>query len=57
MKEINDFIRPEEAKYLMSMIDRYANRSMVVSQGKEMNQYSSCRTSYTDNLVISLIHI
>ena len=51
MKEINDFIRPEEAKYLMSMIDRYANRSMVVSQGKEMNQYSSCRTSYTANLV------
>ena len=32
MKEIENFITREEAKYLMNMIDKYANKSMVVSE-------------------------
>ena len=51
MKEIQNFITKEEARYLMNMIDRYANKSMVVAGGKQMNQYSQARTSYTSNLV------
>lgn len=51
MKEINNFIIKEEAKYLISMIDRYAERSMVVGAGKEKNTYSAARTSYTANLI------
>lgn len=51
MKEIKNFISPSEAKYLIRMIDKYANKSMVVGAGKEMNEYSLSRTSYTANLV------
>lgn len=51
MKEIKNFIDPNEAKYLIRMIDKYANKSMVVGVGKEMNEYSLSRTSYTANLV------
>ena len=51
MKEIKNFIDPNEAKYLMRMIDKYANKSMVVGLGKNMNEYSLSRTSYTANLV------
>ena len=51
MKEIENFITSEEAKYLMNMIDRYANRSMVTAGGDQMNTVSAARTSYTSNLV------
>tara|TARA_R110000765_G_scaffold172712_1_gene277608 strand:+ start:687 stop:1301 length:615 start_codon:yes stop_codon:yes gene_type:complete len=51
MKEINNFIDPNEAKYLMRMIDKYAEKSMVVGLGKQANEYSVARTSCTANLV------
>ena len=51
MKEIENFITREEAKYLMNMIDKYANKSMVVSRGKQMNEFNEARTSYTSNLI------
>tara|TARA_R100000278_G_C5474160_1_gene165671 strand:- start:1433 stop:2047 length:615 start_codon:yes stop_codon:yes gene_type:complete len=51
MKEIENFITREEAKYLMNMIDKYANKSMVVARGKQMNKFSEARTSYTSNLI------
>ena len=51
MKEIEGFISPEEARYLMRMIDNYANKSMVVGSGDQMNSYSESRTSYTANLI------
>lgn len=51
MKEIENFITSEEARYLMNMIDKYANKSMVVAGGKQMNKFSEARTSYTSNLI------
>ena len=51
MKEIENFITSEEAKYLINMIDKYASKSMVVGSGKDMNEYSQSRTSYTSNLI------
>ena len=50
MKEIENFITHNEAKYLMNMIDKFANKSMVVGSGKTINEYHKSRTSYTSNL-------
>lgn len=51
MKEIENFITSQESKYLINMIDRFAQRSMVVGQGNKMIDYSSQRTSSTSNLI------
>jgi len=61
MKEVNNFLTPEECKEIINMIDSNHERSQVVEGGTDRSAVSESRTSSTSNLspdnpLISRVH-